>query len=60
MSTDIQSRYLGSLLGLAVGDTLGAPVQFNPPGSFSTRQPPEIKGSGYVVRSMEAALWVFF
>jgi ADP-ribosyl-[dinitrogen reductase] hydrolase len=26
-------------------------------GSFKHRQPPEIKGSGYVVRSLEAALW---
>lgn len=28
-------------------------------GSFRTRQPPQIKGSGYVVRSLEAALWAF-
>lgn len=28
-------------------------------GSFKTRQPPEIVGSGYVVRSLEAALWAF-
>ena len=28
-------------------------------GSFKHREPPEIKGSGYVVRSMEAALWAF-
>lgn len=29
-------------------------------GSFKRRQPPEIKGSGYVVRSLEAALWAFY
>jgi ADP-ribosylglycohydrolase len=29
-------------------------------GSFKERQPPAIKGSGYVVRSMEAALWAFY
>jgi len=29
-------------------------------GSFTTRQPPEIKGSGYVVKSLEAALWAFY
>jgi ADP-ribosyl-[dinitrogen reductase] hydrolase len=29
-------------------------------GSFKRRQPPEIKGSGYVVRAMEAALWAFY
>jgi len=29
-------------------------------GSFKHRQPPVIKGTGYVVRSLEAALWAFF
>lgn len=29
-------------------------------GSFKRRQPPEIKGSGYVVKSLEAALWAFY
>ncbi len=28
-------------------------------GSFKHRHPPEIRGSGYVVRSLEAALWAF-
>jgi ADP-ribosyl-[dinitrogen reductase] hydrolase len=28
-------------------------------GSFLRREPPEIKGSGWVVRSLEAALWAF-
>ena len=28
-------------------------------GSFSAREPPSIKGSGYVTRSLEAALWAF-
>jgi len=28
-------------------------------GSFKQREPPEIKGSGYVVQSLEAALWAF-
>jgi len=28
-------------------------------GSFRTRKPPRIQGSGYVVRSLEAALWAF-
>jgi ADP-ribosylglycohydrolase len=30
-----QDRYTGSLLGLAVGDALGAPIEFSPPGSFT-------------------------
>jgi ADP-ribosyl-[dinitrogen reductase] hydrolase len=28
-------------------------------GSFKRKEPPEIRGSGYVVRSLEAALWAF-
>ncbi|UQZ81675.1 ADP-ribosyl-[dinitrogen reductase] glycohydrolase [Paenibacillus konkukensis] len=28
-------------------------------GSFKTKQPPEIQGTGYVVHSLEAALWAF-
>jgi ADP-ribosylglycohydrolase len=28
-------------------------------GSFTKKQPPAIRGSGYVVASMEAALWAF-
>ena len=29
-------------------------------GSFKERQPPAIQGSGYVVKSLEAALWAFY
>jgi ADP-ribosyl-[dinitrogen reductase] hydrolase len=29
-------------------------------GSFKHKEPPEIDGSGYVVRSLEAALWAFY
>lgn len=29
-------------------------------GSFKHRQPPQIKGSGYVVQSLEAALWALY
>jgi ADP-ribosyl-[dinitrogen reductase] hydrolase len=28
-------------------------------GSYKTRNPPEIRGTGYVVETMEAALWAF-
>ena len=28
-------------------------------GSFKDREPPDIRGTGYVVKSMEAALWAF-
>ena len=30
-----ENRYTGSLLGLAVGDALGAPIEFKKPGSFT-------------------------
>jgi len=29
-------------------------------GSFKHRNPPEIRGAGYVVQSLEAALWAFY
>ncbi len=29
-------------------------------GSFKQRNPPEIKGTGYVVKSLEASLWAFY
>jgi ADP-ribosylglycohydrolase len=29
-------------------------------GSFKNKQPPEIKGTGFVVESLEAALWAFY
>jgi ADP-ribosylglycohydrolase len=29
-------------------------------GSFKHKNPPQIRGSGYVVRSLEAALWAFY
>ena len=29
-------------------------------GSFKQRQPPQIRGTGYVVKSLEAALWAFY
>lgn len=28
--------------------------------SFKYKNPPQIKGSGYVVKSLEAALWAFY
>jgi ADP-ribosyl-[dinitrogen reductase] hydrolase len=29
-------------------------------GSFKSKQPPVIKGTGYVVNALEAALWAFY
>lgn len=39
-----RDRFRGSLVGLAVGDALGATVEFKPPGTFP--QPTELSGGG--------------
>lgn len=44
----------------AVDRNLVAEIAEIAAGSFKWRQPPQIKGTGYVVRSLEAALWAFF
>jgi len=38
---------------------LAAEIDAIAQGSFHQRQPPDIRGSGYVVHSLEAALWAF-
>lgn len=62
----------GAVLGISKEDLLseeyhamnGPPltdqIQEIASGSFRHCQPPQIKGSSYVVRSLEAALWVFY
>ncbi|WNV74109.1 ADP-ribosylglycohydrolase family protein [Geodermatophilus sp. DSM 44513] len=39
------SRAAGALVGSAVGDALGAPFEFGPPGAFSARFPRPARGS---------------
>lgn len=41
------------------GEALGADIAELALGSFKHRGPPAIQGTGYVVRSLEAALWAF-
>lgn len=41
------------------GGPLHSEIEAVAAGSFRHREPPEICGSGYVVRSLEAALWAF-
>jgi ADP-ribosylglycohydrolase len=68
-------RYLGALIAGAVTGTpkdalldsrfwrwgdLHPEIEEIAHGSFKRRNPPEIEGSGYVVRSLEAALWALF
>ena len=40
-------------------DRLCDPVRAIVEGSFKEKQPPEVRGTGYVVESLEAALWAF-
>src|SRR3954467_7743786 len=37
-------RVAGALIGSAVGDALGAPFEFGPPGQFSARFPTGVRG----------------
>lgn len=45
--------------GLWSADPLCEPVAAVAAGSFRQKSPPEIRGSGYVVHCLEAALWAF-
>ncbi|MRN51466.1 ADP-ribosylglycohydrolase family protein [Paenibacillus monticola] len=38
---------------------LGRSIQNILDGSYKVKEPPDIKGSGYVVKSLEAAMWAF-
>jgi ADP-ribosyl-[dinitrogen reductase] hydrolase len=38
---------------------LCSPISEIADGSFKRKEPPEIRGTGYVVKSLEAALWAF-
>ena len=42
---DRQHRVMGALMGSAVGDALGAPFEFGPPGAFSARFPTAARGT---------------
>lgn len=45
--------------GLWERSPLAAKIAEIADGSFKHRNPPEVRGSGYVVKSLEAALWAF-
>jgi len=51
-----KERALLGDFGLDLDDTIKEIAQ----GSFKRLNPPEIQGSGYVVKSLEAALWAFY
>ena len=44
VSADILQRAMGALLGSAVGDALGAPFEFGPPGQYSVQFPQPVLG----------------
>lgn len=48
------------ILGLWKKAPLTSVIQAVANGSFKQKNPPAIKGSGYVVASLEAALWAFY
>jgi ADP-ribosylglycohydrolase len=63
----VQGRSKGELLsagftpvpGLWGREPLAPKVAAVAAGSFKTKRPPELRGSGYVVHTLEAALWAF-
>ena len=56
---DLLSDHFAPAPGVWDGEPLAPRIDEIASGSFRRRDPPEIRGSGYVVRSLEAALWAF-
>ncbi len=56
--TLLSARYC-PVEGLWKRSTLAKRIAVIADGSFKHREPPEIKGTGYVVNALEAALWAF-
>jgi ADP-ribosylglycohydrolase len=56
---DLLSDHFAPLPGLWDDQPLSPRIAEVAAGSFRRREPPEIRGTGYVVRSLEAALWAF-
>src|SRR5262249_17822263 len=52
-------RRLGRSFFRVTNRIIGKRIAAIAAGSFKTKEPPEIKGTGYVVESLEAALWAF-
>jgi ADP-ribosylglycohydrolase len=56
---DLLSDHYSPVPGIWQASPLAAKIAEVASGSFKRRQPPEIRGSGYVVDCLEAALWAF-
>jgi hypothetical protein len=54
---EILAEHYSPVPGLWSRQPLAPAIDEVAAGSFKRREPPEIEGSGYVVRSLEAALW---
>ncbi len=55
--SELLAPYYAPVAGLWKTQPLCPEIAAIAAGSFKTKQPPAIKGSGYVVESLEAALW---
>lgn len=53
------SPHYAPVPGVWTDQPLGDDISAIAAGSFRSKEPPEIAGTGYVVRSLEAALWAF-
>jgi len=57
---DLLSDHFCPASGYWEGKPLVAEIEEVASGSFKYKSPPRIRGTGYVVRSLEAALWAFY
>jgi ADP-ribosyl-[dinitrogen reductase] hydrolase len=57
---DLLSDHFCPLSGYWEGKPMVGEIDEIASGSFKYRSPPQIRGTGYVVRSLEAALWAFY
>ena len=56
---ELLSNHYSPLTGYWQEHPLALEIDEIAAGSFKSRKPPEIEGSGYVVKTLEAALWAF-
>lgn len=57
--TELLDDYFSPVRGLWERTPLAPKIAAVASGSFKRKQPPEIRGTGYVVETLEAALWAF-
>lgn len=57
--TELLSPFFSPVADLWKTEPLGERIADIAAGSYKLKQPPHIQGSGYVVHSLEAALWAF-